>query len=85
MAEVRRPQLQGDESLEPRVLKKLLHGDSGLLRREAVQLVRQVPKFRRSHSACISMSLSDFAGFKNTANCAFAINVTGSSTYLDRY
>ena len=83
--EERRPQLRSDESLEPRILTKLLHEDSGPLRREAVQLVRQVPTFRRSCSACIFMSLSDFAGFNKTGNCAFAINVTENSTYLDRY
>jgi len=85
IAEERRPQLQSNESLEPRILTKLLHGDSGHLRREAVQLGRQIPTFRRNRSACIFMSLSDFAGFNNAANCAFAINVTGNSTYLDRY
>ena len=71
--------------MEPRILTKLLHADSGPLRREAVQLVRQVPTFRRDRSACIFMSLPDFAGFSKAVNCAYAITVTGNSAYLDRY
>jgi hypothetical protein len=77
IAEERRPQLQSNKSLEPRILTKLLHGDSGPLRREAVKLVRQVPTFRRNRSACIYMSLSNFTVFNNATNCVFAINVTG--------